>query len=80
MSVTLTFDPDYKYYYAPDGFPAQWHMMPSRLSLPHNGDSTFEDVTARMGIVDIDGRAMVLVLPIMTLTDGSTSMLPTIIP
>lgn len=28
----LNFDPNYKYYYAPDGFPGPWLMMPSRMS------------------------------------------------
>ena len=27
----LNFDPNYKYYYAPDGFPGPWLMMPSRM-------------------------------------------------
>jgi hypothetical protein len=55
----LTFDPDYKYYYAPDGFPGPmaYDAQPDYL-YRNNGDGTFEDVTARMGIVDIDGRAM----------------------
>jgi len=55
----LTFDPDYKYYYAPDGFPGPmaYDAQPDFL-YRNNGDGTFEDVTARMGIVDIDGRAM----------------------
>jgi enediyne biosynthesis protein E4 len=55
----LTFDPDYKYYYAPDGFPPPmaYEMEPDILF--HNkGDGTFEDVTEAMGIHDQDGRAM----------------------
>ncbi|MFZ2341268.1 MAG: CRTAC1 family protein [Bacteroidales bacterium] len=55
----LTFDPDYKYYYAPDGFPGPMAYDAQPDFLYHNnGDGTFEDVTERMGIIDIDGRAM----------------------
>ena len=55
----LTFDPNYKYFYAPDGFPAPtaYDAQPDIL-YHNNGDGTFEDVTKKMGIVDIDGRAM----------------------
>jgi hypothetical protein len=55
----LTFDPDYKYYYAPDGFPGPLAYDSEKDVLYHsNGDGTFEDVTVKMGIADIDGRAM----------------------
>ena len=55
----LFFDPDYKYYYAPDGFPGPMAYDSQKDVLYHNkGDGTFEDVTEAMGIVDIDGRAM----------------------
>lgn len=55
----LTFDPDYKYFYAPDGFPPPMSYEMERDVLYHNkGDGTFEDVTEAMGIVDQDGRAM----------------------
>lgn len=55
----LFFDPDYKYYYAPDGFPGPMAYDSQKDVLYHNkGDGTFEDVTQAMGIVDIDGRAM----------------------
>jgi hypothetical protein len=55
----LTFDPNYKYYYAPDGFPPPMSYEMERDVLYHNkGDGTFEDVTEAMGIVDQDGRAM----------------------
>ncbi len=55
----LSFDPDYKYYYAPDGFPGPMAYDAQPDILYHNrGDGTFEDVTEKMGIVDIDGRAM----------------------
>jgi hypothetical protein len=55
----LEFDPDYKYYYAPDGFPGPMAYDAQKDVLYHNnGDGTFEDVTGKMGITDIDGRAM----------------------
>jgi enediyne biosynthesis protein E4 len=55
----LSFDPEYKYYYAPDGFPGPMAYDAQPDILYHNnGDGTFEDVTKSMGINDIDGRAM----------------------
>jgi hypothetical protein len=55
----LDFDPNYKYYYAPDGFPGPLAYDSQADILYHNsGNGTFEDVTKKMGIVDIDGRAM----------------------
>jgi hypothetical protein len=55
----LEFDPGYKYYYAPDGFPGPMAYDAQKDVLYHNnGDGTFEDVTDMMGITDIDGRAM----------------------
>jgi hypothetical protein len=55
----LEFDPDYKYYYAPDGFPGPMAYDAQKDVLYHNnGDGTFKDVTEKMGITDIDGRAM----------------------
>ena len=55
----LKFDPDYKYYYAPDGFPPPMAYESEPDVLYHNkGDGTFEDVTKSMGIIDQDGRAM----------------------
>ncbi|WKK66668.1 CRTAC1 family protein [Lutimonas zeaxanthinifaciens] len=55
----LNFDPDYNYYYAPDGFPGPLAYDSQKDVLyRNNGDNTFEDVTKAMGIVDIDGRAM----------------------
>ncbi len=55
----LNFDPNYKYFYAPDGFPSPLAYDPQPDVLYHNnGDGTFEDVTKAMGINDRDGRAM----------------------
>ncbi len=55
----LNFDPEYDYYYAPDGFPGPLaYDSQSDVLYHNNGDGTFEDVTEAMGIVDIDGRAM----------------------
>jgi enediyne biosynthesis protein E4 len=55
----LNFDPNYKYFYAPDGFtgPMAYDSQPDYL-YHNNGDGTFEDVTKKMGIIDIDGRGM----------------------
>lgn len=55
----LSFDPEYNYYYAPDGFPGPlaYDSQPDVL-YHNNGDGTFDDVTEKMGIIDIDGRAM----------------------
>jgi len=55
----LKFDPEFKYFYAPDGFPGPmaYDAQPDYL-YHNNGDGTFEDVTASMGINDADGRAM----------------------
>ncbi len=55
----LDFDPEYKYYYAPDGFPGPLaYDSQADILYQNKGDGTFEDVTKKMGIVDIDGRAM----------------------
>lgn len=55
----LEFDPNYNYFYAPDGFPPPMAYEFEHDVLYHNnGDGTFTDVTKEMGIVDIDGRAM----------------------
>lgn len=59
VSNYLTFDPEYKYFYAPDGFPGPMAYDSQHDVLYHNkGDGTFEDVTQPMGITDLDGRAM----------------------
>jgi len=55
----LVFDPEYKYYYAPDGFPGPTAYESQSDVLYHNmGDGSFEDVTQSMKVGDIDGRAM----------------------
>jgi hypothetical protein len=55
----LNFDPAYKYYYAPDGFPSPMAYDSQADVLYHNkGNGVFEDVTKSMGIKDLDGRAM----------------------
>jgi hypothetical protein len=55
----LHFDPNYKYFYAPDGFPGPLAYDSEKDVLYHNkGNGVFEDVTKAMGIVDVDGRAM----------------------
>ena len=55
----LNFDPDYSYYYAPDGFPGPLAYDSQKDILFKNlGNNKFLDVTEQMGIEDIDGRAM----------------------
>jgi hypothetical protein len=55
----LNFDPEYKYYYAPDGFPGPLAYDAQADRLYHNlGDGSFEEVSEQMGIEDMDGRAM----------------------
>ena len=55
----LNFDPEYKYFYAPDGFPGPMAYDSQKDVLYHNkGDGIFKNVTESMGIIDVDGRAM----------------------
>ena len=55
----IEFDPQYNYYYAPDGFPGPMAYDGQPDVLYHNnGDGTFEDVTKDMGVFNKDGRAM----------------------
>ena len=55
----LFFDPEYKYFYAPDGFPGPMAYDAQPDLLYHNkGNGVFENVTKSMGITDTDGRAM----------------------
>jgi hypothetical protein len=55
----IAYDPEYGYFYDPDGFPGPMAYDGQIDVLYHNlGDGTFEDVTAAMGIINPDGRAM----------------------
>lgn len=55
----ITFDPQYNYYYAPDGFPGPMAYEGQADVLYHNqGDGTFKDVTREMGVYNSNGRAM----------------------
>ena len=55
----IDFDPQYNYYYAPDGFPGPMAYDGEPDVLYHNlGDGRFEDVTEEMGVYNTDGRAM----------------------
>ena len=55
----IDFDPQYNYYYAPDGFPGPMAYDGQPDILYHNnGDGTFADVTNEMGVFNRDGRAM----------------------
>jgi hypothetical protein len=55
----LKYDPEYGYYYAPDGFPGPMAYDAQADILYHNlGDGSFEDVTESMNIFNPDGRAM----------------------
>ena len=55
----IKFDPEYDYYYAPDGFPGPmaYDGQPDRL-YHNNGNGTFDEVTEAMGIFNPEGRAM----------------------
>ena len=55
----LTFDPEYKYYYAPDGFPKPMtYNAEADVLYYNNGNGIFTNVSEEMGIIDLDGRAM----------------------
>ncbi len=55
----IQFDPDYRLFYAPDGFPGPLAYPGQPDVLYRNrGDGSFEDVTERMGVWRRDGRAM----------------------
>lgn len=55
----IAFNPEYSYYYAPDGFPGPmaYDGQPDRL-FRNKGNGTFEDVTEKMGVYSPEGRAM----------------------
>ncbi|MCG8306495.1 MAG: CRTAC1 family protein [Cytophagales bacterium] len=55
----LSFDPDYEFYYAPDGFPGPMSFDGEIDRLYKNlGNDKFEDVTVAMGVFNENGRAM----------------------
>src|SRR3990170_51514 len=55
----VQFDPQYRLYFAPDGFPGPLAYPGQPDVLYRNrGDGTFEDVTERVGVLRPDGRAM----------------------
>ena len=55
----IQFDPDYDFYYAPDGFPGPMAYDAEPDVLYHNnGDGTFTDLTKEMGVFFPEGRAM----------------------
>ncbi|NJN24645.1 MAG: CRTAC1 family protein [Cyclobacteriaceae bacterium] len=55
----LSFDPDYKFFYAPDGFPGPMSFDGEIDRLYKNlGNGKFEDVTEAMGVFNPNGRAM----------------------
>ncbi len=55
----IKYDPEYGYFYAPDGFPGPMAYDGQLDRLYHNlGDGKFEDVTEAMGVSNPDGRAM----------------------
>jgi hypothetical protein len=55
----IKFDPEYEYYYAPDGFPGPmaYDGQPDRL-YHNNGNGSFEEVTESLGVFNPEGRAM----------------------
>ncbi len=55
----IQFDPDYDFYYAPDGFPGPMAYDAEPDMLYHNnGNGTFTDLTKEMGVFFPEGRAM----------------------
>src|SRR3990172_1824461 len=55
----VQFDPQYRLYFAPDGFPGPLAYPGQPDVLYRNrGDDTLEDVTERVGVLRPDGRAM----------------------
>ncbi len=55
----LQFDPDYRFYYAPEHFPGPLSYEGQPDALYHNnGDGTFTEVTKEAGVHNPEGRAM----------------------
>ena len=55
----IQFDPDYDFYYAPDGYPGPMAYDAEADILYHNnGDGTFTNTTKEMGLYFPEGRAM----------------------
>ena len=55
----IQFDPDYDFYYAPDGYPGPMAYDAEADILYHNnGDGTFTNTTKKMGLYFPEGRAM----------------------
>ncbi len=55
----LEYDPDYTFYYSPDGFPGPLAYSGQPDVLYHNnGDGTFKDVTRDLGLYRPEGRMM----------------------
>lgn len=55
----LTFDPEYRYFYAAENFPGPLSYKGQPDILYRNrGDGTFEDVTRKAGVYNPEGRAM----------------------
>jgi hypothetical protein len=55
----IQFDPDYDFYYAPDGYPGPMAYDAEPDILYHNnGDGTFSNTTKQMGLYFPEGRAM----------------------
>ena len=59
VSSYIEFDPEYRFFYAPDGFPGPmaYRAQPDRL-YRNRGDLTFEDVTENVGLSGFLGRGM----------------------
>ncbi len=55
----IDFDPEYEYFYTPDGFPGpEAYAGQPDVLYRNRGDGTFEDVTQHTGLYRSDGRAM----------------------
>jgi hypothetical protein len=55
----LTYDPDYRYFYAAESFPGpSSYKGQSDILYRNRGDGTFEDITQKAGVHNPQGRAM----------------------